>query len=76
MRGCLKPVFLQTAGDNPLTSCEFYLLSVASFFVIYLWGEEQRERERERERERIPSRLCTIITDPEAGPDLTAHLRS
>ena len=37
-------------------------------------GEEQRERERERERERgrerIPSRLCAVSTEPEAGLDL------
>ena len=30
-----------------------------------------RERERERERERIPSRLCTISVEPNAGLHLT-----
>ena len=29
--------------------------------------KEQRERERERERERIPSRLCAVSTEPDAG---------
>ena len=29
-----------------------------------------RERERERRRERIPSRLCAISTEPDAGLDL------
>ena len=32
--------------------------------------ERGRERERERERERIPSRLCTISTEPNTGLDL------
>ena len=31
----------------------------------------ERQRERERERERIPSRLCTVSTEPDAGLDLT-----
>ena len=36
-------------------------------------GEEQRERgrERERERETIPSRLCAVSVEPEAGLELT-----
>ena len=33
--------------------------------------ERGREREREREREKIPSRLCTVSTEPDAGLDLT-----
>ena len=34
----------------------------------YTWG---RDRERDRERgERIPSRLCTLSAEPEAGLDL------
>ena len=32
-------------------------------------GEGQRERERDREREKIPSRLHTPSTEPEAGLD-------
>ena len=31
----------------------------------------EREGERERERERIPSRLCTVSTEPEVGLELT-----
>ena len=30
-------------------------------------GEGQRGREIDRERERIPSRLCTTSTEPDAG---------
>ena len=36
-------------------------------------GEGQRERETEREGERIPSRLCTISTEPGAGLELMDH---
>ena len=35
--------------------------------------ESDRERERERERERIPSRLCTVSTEPDTGLDLMNH---
>ena len=31
----------------------------------------ETERERERERERIPSRLCTVSTEPDVGLELT-----
>ena len=42
--------------------CQVYLL------VFGKWvGEEQRERERER----IPSRLCIVSTEPDAGLELT-----
>ena len=36
-------------------------------------GEAERERERERGREggRIPSRLCAVSTEPDAGLELT-----
>ena len=30
-------------------------------------GEEQRERGGGRERERVPSRPCTVSTEPDAG---------
>ena len=33
--------------------------------------EREQERDRERDRERILSRLCTVHTEPEAGPKLT-----
>ena len=36
--------------------------------VVYLF---LREREREAERERIPSRLHTVSTEPDAGLELT-----
>ena len=40
------------------------------------WGggrerEREIERERERERESIPSRLCTVTKEPDAGLKLT-----
>ena len=31
------------------------------------------EGQRERERERIPSRLCTVCTEPNVGLDLMNH---
>ena len=45
-------------------------------FLVFIFG---RERERtsgigaERGRERIPSRLCTISTEPEVGLEPTNH---
>ena len=36
------------------------------------WGRErERETEREGERERIPSRLCTVSTEPDMKLKLT-----
>ena len=32
-----------------------------------MFAEKEREREGERERERIPSRLHTVSTEPDAG---------
>ena len=32
-----------------------------------------REGQREREGERIPSRLCTVSTEPHVELDLTSH---
>ena len=34
------------------------------------------EGQRERERERIPSRLCTVSTEPDVGLELTSLERS
>ena len=36
-------------------------------------AERQRERERERKRERIPSRLCTVSSEPNTWLELTNH---
>ena len=36
-------------------------------------GEGQGERERERVRMRIPSRLCTVSTEPDEGLEPTNH---
>ena len=33
--------------------------------------EREREKQRERERKRIPSRVHTVSTEPNAGLDLT-----
>ena len=35
--------------------------------------EHTGEGQRERERERIPTRLCTVRTEPEVGLELTDH---
>ena len=44
------------------------------FTLIYLFWERQRQykqgRSRKREGERIPSRLCTVSTEPHAGLEL------
>ena len=31
------------------------------------------EGQRERKRERLPSRLCAVSVEPDAGLDLTSH---
>ena len=36
-------------------------------------GVEREEIEREGERERIPSRLCIVSTDPDAGLKLKSY---
>ena len=33
--------------------------------------ERERERQRQRERERLPSRLCTVSTEPDVGVEST-----
>ena len=49
------------------------------FFLMFICFEREREQEhkqrrgRERGRERIPSRLCTVSTDPDVGLNLTNH---
>ena len=49
---------------------------IHSFKFIYLFlreGEHKQGRERKRKRERIPSRLCTVSTEPNMGLELTNH---
>ena len=46
------------------------------FFLKFIYFESEsavqaREGQREKERERIPSRLCTVSTDPNVGFELT-----
>ena len=43
------------------------------FFNVYLFSDKQREweRGREKEREKILSRLHTVSTEPDVGPELT-----
>ena len=62
---------------NDIATVENILAVSFSFKFIYLF---LRERERDREstcrggterRDRIPSRLCTISTEPDAGLELT-----
>ena len=46
-------------------------------FIIYFEREREREnqqgrgRERRGERERVPSRVCTVSTEPDKGLELT-----
>ena len=42
-------------------------------FILFILREREREREesRERGRERIPSKLHTVIVEPNEGLDLT-----
>ena len=53
-----------------------------SLFKVYLFIEREKERERERmswggaereAREKIPSRLCTVSTEPDVGLKLIDH---
>ena len=52
-----------------------FLKLFLSFYLFIVDREKEREREgegqRERDRERIPSRLCTVSTEPNAGLKLT-----
>ena len=40
-------------------------------FIVCVCEREQTQRERERGRERIPSRVCAVSAEPDAGLDLT-----
>ena len=44
-------------------------------FLMFIYFERERkcvcEQRRGRERERIPSRLCTVSAEPDAGLKLT-----
>ena len=48
---------------------------VRVFIFIYFERERERASRRgaERERDRIPSRLCCVTAEPDAGPELTDH---
>ena len=48
--------------------CSFSFLSL---FIYFGKRAQIREEQRERERERIPSRLHTVSTEPNAGLELT-----
>ena len=50
-----------------IVNCTFFFLS------LFILGASKREGEgeTERERERIPSRLCTVGTEPNTGLKLT-----
>ena len=51
------------------------------FIYLFILGEREREREhicrqgrgreRERKRERVPSRICDVRVEPDAGLQLT-----
>ena len=51
-----------------ITMCVCFFLSV--FFKVYL-SVFERKRENTGQRERIPSRLCTVRAEPDAGLKLT-----
>ena len=42
-------------------------------FICLFWEEVRESETHRRERERIPSRLCTISAEPNAGLKLTNH---
>ena len=67
---CFLPVFIPKL-HNPetieLTECFFCFLS------LFLYFGRKRERAAERGRERIPSRVYTVITEPDAGLDFMSH---
>ena len=45
-------------------------ISILFIFLKFICFERERER-RDRGRERIPSRLCTLGTEPDSGLDPT-----
>ena len=49
----------------------YSVLTIFLIFFTYFERERERERDAERGRERIPSRLCTVSTQPEGGLELT-----
>ena len=54
----------------------FYMLGRTFRFKVYLffWERESTSRgggQRERKRERMPRRLCTVSTKPDAGVEIT-----
>ena len=57
-------------------SVAFSIFLPSSFFLMYLLilrEENVQGRGREKKRERIPSKLCAVSTEPDAGLDLTNH---
>ena len=50
-----------------LKLCVCVCVCVCVFSLFIYWGGEGREMGRER----IPSRFCTVSTEPDAGVDLT-----
>ena len=68
---------------TPLVQMKYNIKQVLFFlfFQGYLFLLRQRKREwdkgrergKERERERVPSRLCTVIAEPDVGLDLANY---
>ena len=64
----------QVSTGEILFTCKLYI-SFNNFFEVYLFTlERQRQSEwgrgRERGRKRIPSRSCTVSTEPNVGLSL------
>ena len=68
---CLDAGKLKPMGQVQHTICLFFGFFLVLYMCVcmYLKGEGQREREKVR----IPSRLCAVSTDPDAGLDLMNH---
>ena len=45
----------------------YFIFLMFLYFIIYFEREREQGRGRERGRERIPSRLCTVSTEPDVG---------
>ena len=54
-----------------MKSLDLFILFKFIYFESECGGGTEREGQRQREGERIPSRLHTVSTEPDAGLELT-----
>ena len=64
---------MEMSSHEIMNSIIFYIKKFFLSLLIYFESDSTSRggTERESERERIPSRLCTVSTGPDAGLELT-----